>query len=130
MVNGIPLIEVPKEERRTMYKSLVVNGIKKKFCPLCRYTFKDNWAIESHYLSTACHYTCRFCGLRYNKQRTEFDDHVKEHILAGDKHTTHIFESKKNQTAPKIISTSRLRRSNPEVKLLIITIIKNLLFHI
>ncbi|KAK5640163.1 hypothetical protein RI129_010974 [Pyrocoelia pectoralis] len=112
-VNGIPLAEIPKDDRRTLYKSVTVNGIKRKFCPLCRYTFKDNWAIESHYFSTACHYTCRFCGVRFNKQRHEFDPHVKQHILAGDTHTTKIFASRKFQSTPRVINENRMKARPP-----------------
>lgn len=64
MVNGVPLMEIPKDERRTMYQNITISGVKRKFCPLCRYTFKDNWAIESHYISNSCLYTCRYCGIR------------------------------------------------------------------
>lgn len=112
-VNGIPLAELAKDDRRTLYKSVTVNGIKRKFCPLCRYTFKDNWAIESHYFSTACHYTCRFCGVRFNKQRHEFDPHVKQHILAGDTHTSKIFASRKFQSIPRVINENRLKSKPP-----------------
>ncbi|XP_018332101.1 uncharacterized protein LOC108741707 [Agrilus planipennis] len=109
MVNGTPLSEIPKDLRRTMFKSVTVNGVKRKFCSLCRYTFKDNWAIESHYFSSGCHYTCRFCGLRFNKQRAEFDDHIKNHILNGDKRTDKIFASRKAHLPPKVINQSRLK---------------------
>lgn len=64
VVNGVPLMDLPKDERRTLYQSITISGVKRKFCPLCRYTFKDNWAIESHYISNSCLYTCRYCGIR------------------------------------------------------------------
>ncbi|KAK4873332.1 hypothetical protein RN001_015361 [Aquatica leii] len=114
-VNGVALAEISKDDRRTLYVSVTVNSVKRKFCPLCRYTFKDNWAIESHYFSTACHYTCRFCGVRFNKQRHEFDAHVKQHILAGDSHTTKIFASRKFQSTPKVISETKMKARPPPV---------------
>ncbi|KAF2903459.1 hypothetical protein ILUMI_02721 [Ignelater luminosus] len=114
-VNGVLLSDLSKDDRRSLYKTVTVNGLKRKFCPLCRYTFKDNWAIESHYFSTACHYTCRFCGVRFNKQRNEFDDHIKEHVMAGDKHTTKIFASRKFHTVPRIINEKKVNVRPPPV---------------
>lgn len=64
MVNGIYLGDYTKEERKSFYQSMRIQGVNKKFCQLCRYCFKDNWAIESHYFSSACFYTCRYCGMR------------------------------------------------------------------
>lgn len=112
-VNGVRLENISKEDRRFLYTSVAVNGIKRKFCPLCRYTFKDNWAIESHYFSTACHYTCRFCGIRFNKQRNEFDNHIKRHIMNGDLHTTKIFASRKFQAIPKVIKNNKVKSVAP-----------------
>lgn len=64
MVGGVSLSEIPKDERRLLYQTITISGVKRKFCPLCRYTFKDNWAIESHYFSNSCFYTCKYCGIR------------------------------------------------------------------
>ncbi|KAF5296202.1 hypothetical protein FQA39_LY12656 [Lamprigera yunnana] len=112
-VNGIPLGDIPKDDRRTLYVSVTINGVKRKFCPLCRYTFKDNWAIESHYFSTACFYTCRHCGVRFNKQRHEFDPHVQQHIMANDPYTTKVFASRKFQSMPKVINENKMKARPP-----------------
>ena len=111
MVRGVPLADIPKLDRRVYYnRSYNMGGVKRKFCPLCRYTFKDNWAIELHYFSSACYYTCRFCGIRFNKQRVQFDDHVEQHVSKGDIRTDKIFVArKKNDPVPKILSdTSKI----------------------
>lgn len=68
-VNGIYLGDYTKEERKAFYQCMRIGGQTKRFCALCRYCFKDNWAVESHYFSFACFYTCRYCGMRFNKQR-------------------------------------------------------------
>ncbi|XP_044270521.1 uncharacterized protein LOC123015107 [Tribolium madens] len=110
-VNGIGLAEYSKEERKTFYKSMKIGGVNKKFCPLCRYSFKDNWAIESHYFSLACYYTCRYCGMRFNKQRHRFDEHVKEHEEQGDPLSTKIYAaSKLNNFVPRIIQPDKVKK--------------------
>lgn len=106
-VNGISLSDLPKEERRALYKTVMMSGLKRKFCQLCRFIFKDNWAIELHYFTSACHYTCRYCGVRFNKQRQIFDEHVQEHIRLGHPISKKIFQSrKKNDPIPKIVHES------------------------
>lgn len=113
MVNGVPLSEIPKLERRTYYnQNYNLNGVKRKFCPLCRYTFKDNWAIELHYFSSACYYTCRYCGIRFNKQRAQFDDHVNQHVKNGEKVTDKVFSArKKNDPVPKVLCDAKAARA-------------------
>ncbi|EEZ99574.1 uncharacterized protein LOC103314829 [Tribolium castaneum] len=112
-VHGIPLAEYSKEERKSFYKSMKVGGVNKKFCPLCRYSFKDNWAIESHYFSLACYYTCRYCGMRFNKQRHRFDEHVKEHEEQGDPLSTKIYAaSKLNNFVPREIQPDKVKKSS------------------
>lgn len=88
---------------RLLYKNITISGLKRKFCPLCRYTFKDNWAIESHYFSSSCHYTCRYCGIRFNKQRYQFDEHLKHHEEKGDEPSDKVFAPRKwNGAYPKV----------------------------
>lgn len=113
MVNGVLLSEIAKTERRAYYnQNYNLNGVKRKFCPLCRYTFKDNWAIELHYFSSACYYTCRYCGIRFNKQRAQFDDHVNHHIEKGDIKTDKIFSArKKNDPIPKVLCDAETARA-------------------
>lgn len=103
-VDGLPLSDYAKEERRAFYHSMRVGGVNKRFCPLCRYSFKDNWAIESHYFSMACYYTCRYCGMRFNKQRNRYDEHVEIHVKNKDEYSTKVFAaSKNNNIVPKVI---------------------------
>ncbi|XP_044756258.1 uncharacterized protein LOC123314898 [Coccinella septempunctata] len=103
-VDGLPLSDYAKEERRAFYHSMRVGGVNKRFCPLCRYSFKDNWAIESHYFSMACYYTCRYCGMRFNKQRNRFDEHVETHVQNKDEYSTKVFAaSKSNNIVPKVL---------------------------
>ncbi|XP_022920680.1 uncharacterized protein [Onthophagus taurus] len=113
VVNGVSLADIPKSERRLYYnRNYVVNGIKRKFCPLCRYTFKDNWAIELHYFSSACYYACRYCGIRFNKQRAIFDEHVNLHIQRGDPISDKVYASKKkNDPIPKVLCQGNSRTS-------------------
>lgn len=117
-VNGILLSELPKDERRTLYRNITISGVKRKFCPLCRYTFKDNWAIESHYFSSSCYYTCRYCGIRFNKQRYQFEEHIKQHQAKGDEPSTKVFAPRKwNGAFPKVISETKLKpRSPPKLR--------------
>lgn len=104
MIFGRPLTEFPKDERKLFYHTLRMGKVNKKFCQLCRFVFKDNWAIESHYFSQACHYTCRYCGMRFNKYRNYYDDHVQQHVQRGDEYTKKIFSaSKMKHTNPKLI---------------------------
>jgi hypothetical protein len=111
VVNGIALSDYSKEERKAFYKSMKIGGVNKKFCSLCRYSFKDNWAIESHYFSLACYYTCRYCGMRFNKQRHRFDDHVREHEERGDPLSTKIYAaSKLNNFVPRIIQPDKVKK--------------------
>ncbi|XP_076271977.1 uncharacterized protein LOC143203630 isoform X1 [Rhynchophorus ferrugineus] len=111
MVNGIYLGDYTKEERKMFYQCMRIGGQTKRFCPLCRYCFKDNWAIESHYFSSACHYTCRYCGMRFNKQRHRFDEHVQKHKDKDDPVSDKIFTASKiNNTMPKIIQPNKVRR--------------------
>lgn len=122
-VNGIPLSEIPKDDRRYLFKTILIAGVRRKFCPLCRFTFKDNWAIELHYFSSACYFTCRYCGVRFNKQRSIYDEHVQEHINNGHPISSKIFASrKKNDPVPKVIHETRIKtvasvlRKIPKVK--------------
>ncbi|RZC35293.1 uncharacterized protein BDFB_004101 [Asbolus verrucosus] len=111
VVNGIALSDYSKEERKAFYKSMKIGGVNKKFCSLCRYSFKDNWAIESHYFSLACYYTCRYCGMRFNKQRHRFDEHVREHEERGDPLSTKIYAaSKLNNFVPRIIQPDKVKK--------------------
>ncbi|XP_063931087.1 uncharacterized protein LOC135143150 isoform X2 [Zophobas morio] len=111
VVNGLALAEYSKEERKAFYKSMKIGGVNKKFCSLCRYSFKDNWAIESHYFSLACYYTCRYCGMRFNKQRHRFDEHVKEHEDQGDPLSTKIYAaSKLNNFVPRVIQPDKVKK--------------------
>lgn len=113
-VNGVLLSELPKDERRTLYRNMTISGVKRKFCPLCRYTFKDNWAIESHYFSSSCFYTCRYCGIRFNKQRYQFDEHIKQHQAKGDEPSTKVFAPRKwNGAFPKVVSETKLKPRTP-----------------
>ncbi|KAI4471485.1 zinc finger protein [Holotrichia oblita] len=113
MVNGVLLSEIPKTERRAYYnQNYNLNGVKRKFCPLCRYTFKDNWAIELHYFSSACYYTCRYCGIRFNKQRAQFDEHVQQHIDKGDVKSDKVYSArKKNDPIPKVLCDAKTARN-------------------
>ncbi|XP_066250506.1 uncharacterized protein [Euwallacea similis] len=114
MVNGIYLGDYTKEERKAFYQCMRIGGQTKRFCPLCRYCFKDNWAIESHYFSFACHYTCRYCGMRFNKQRHRFDEHVKEHKKKKESTSEKIYTaSKVNNTLPKVIQPDKVKRIVP-----------------
>lgn len=122
-VNGIPLSDISKDDRRYLFKTILITGVRRKFCPLCRFTFKDNWAIELHYFSSACYYTCRYCGIRFNKQRNIYDEHVKQHINAGDPISSKIYASrKKNDPIPKVIHETKIKtvasvlRKMPRVK--------------
>ncbi|ENN76040.1 hypothetical protein YQE_07413, partial [Dendroctonus ponderosae] len=81
MVNGIYLGDYTKEERKAFYQCMRIGGQTKRFCALCRYCFKDNWAIESHYFSFACFYTCRYCGMRFNKQRHRLEDYSSPPVI-------------------------------------------------
>lgn len=111
MVNGISLRDYEKEERKAFYQCIRIGGQTKRFCTLCRYCFKDNWAIESHYFSSACHYTCKYCGMRFNKQRHRYEEHVENHVKKGDQVSDKIFTaSKVNNTLPKIIQPNKVRR--------------------
>ncbi|KAJ8924959.1 hypothetical protein NQ315_001124 [Exocentrus adspersus] len=111
MVNGIYLGDYTKEERKSFYQSMRIQGVNKKFCHLCRYCFKDNWAIESHYFSSACYYTCRYCGMRFNKQRHRFEEHVEEHKTKKDEISDKVFAaSKLSNIVPKIINPQRIRK--------------------
>ncbi|KAL1516654.1 hypothetical protein ABEB36_000537 [Hypothenemus hampei] len=114
MVNGIYLGDYTKEERKAFYQCMRIGGQTKRFCPLCRFCFKDNWAIESHYFSFACHYTCKYCGMRFNKQRHRFDEHIKMHRKRKDSISEKIFTaSKVNNTMPKVIQPDKVKRVNP-----------------
>ncbi|XP_060535273.1 uncharacterized protein LOC132707430 [Cylas formicarius] len=110
MVNGVYLGDYTKEERKAFYQCMRVGGQTKRFCTLCRYCFKDNWAIESHYFSLACHYTCRHCGMRFNKQRHRFEEHVKEHADKRDPISEKIYTaSKVNNIVPKVIHPEKVK---------------------
>ncbi|XP_050300768.1 uncharacterized protein LOC126739235 isoform X2 [Anthonomus grandis grandis] len=114
MVNGVYLGDYTKEERKAFYQCMRIGGQTKRFCPLCRYCFKDNWAIESHYFSFACYYTCRHCGMRFNKQRHRFDDHTKEHKKKKDPISDKIYTaSKVNNTLPKVIQPDKVKKVVP-----------------
>lgn len=122
-VNGIPLSDIPKDDRRYLFKTILISGLRRKFCPLCRFIFKDNWAIELHYFSSACYYTCKYCGVRFNKQRSIFDEHVQDHINNGHGVSTKIFASrKKNDPIPKVIHETKIKtvasvlRKVPKIK--------------
>ncbi|KAJ8954074.1 hypothetical protein NQ318_004379 [Aromia moschata] len=107
MVNGIYLGDYTKEERKSFYQSMRIQGVNKKFCHL----FKDNWAIESHYFSSACYYTCRFCGMRFNKQRHRFTEHTEEHRSQNHEISDKIFAaSKLSNVVPKVINPQKARR--------------------
>ncbi|CAG9864756.1 unnamed protein product [Phyllotreta striolata] len=111
MVNGVYLGDYSKDERKLLYQTMRIQGVNKKFCPLCRYTFKDNWAIESHYFSLACYYTCRYCGMRFNKQRHKFKEHVDEHEANKDDFSEKIFAANKlSNVIPKVIHPPKPRR--------------------
>nr|CAH7747198.1 unnamed protein product [Callosobruchus chinensis] len=111
MVNGTYLGDYSKEERKKFYQTMRIQGVNKKFCHLCRYTFKDNWAIESHYFSSACYYTCRYCGMRFNKQRHKYDEHVEEHKKKNDKFSEKIYAaSKVSNVMPKVIQQPRPKK--------------------
>nr|CAI5824761.1 unnamed protein product [Callosobruchus analis] len=111
MVNGTYLGDYSKEERKKFYQTMRIQGVNKKFCHLCRYTFKDNWAIESHYFSSACYYTCRYCGMRFNKQRHKYDEHVEEHKKKKDKFSEKIYAaSKVSNVMPKVIQQPRPKK--------------------
>lgn len=111
MVNGIYLGDYTKEERKSFYQSMRIQGVNKKFCHLCRYCFKDNWAIESHYFSSACYYTCRYCGMRFNKQRHRFNEHVEEHKTQNHEVSDKIFAaSKLSNVVPKVINPQKVRK--------------------
>ncbi|KAK9881406.1 hypothetical protein WA026_016296 [Henosepilachna vigintioctopunctata] len=103
-VDGLPLSDYPKEERRAFYHSMRIGKVNKRFCALCRYSFKDNWAIESHYFSMACYYTCRYCGMRFNKQRNRFEEHLEVHIKNNHEYSKKVFAaSKNNNIVPKVL---------------------------
>ncbi|XP_057671512.1 uncharacterized protein LOC130903436 isoform X1 [Diorhabda carinulata] len=111
MVNDVYLGDYSKDDRKLLYQSMRIGGVNKKFCPLCRYTFKDNWAIESHYFSLACYYTCRYCGMRFNKQRHKFKEHCDEHETKKDEVSEKIYAaSKLSNIIPKIIHPPKPRR--------------------
>ncbi|XP_050501254.1 uncharacterized protein LOC126881193 isoform X2 [Diabrotica virgifera virgifera] len=111
MVNEVYLGDFSKDDRKLLYQSMRIQGVNKKFCPLCRYTFKDNWAIESHYFSLACYYTCRYCGMRFNKQRHKFKEHCEEHETKKDEISEKIFAaSKLSNIIPKVIHPPKPRR--------------------
>ncbi|XP_018564119.1 uncharacterized protein LOC108905633 isoform X2 [Anoplophora glabripennis] len=111
MVNGIYLGDYTKEERKSFYQSMRIQGVNKKFCHLCRYCFKDNWAIESHYFSSACYYTCRYCGMRFNKQRHRYNEHVEEHKTQNHDISDKIFAaSKLSNVVPKVINPQKARK--------------------
>lgn len=78
-VNGKPLKDYDKTERRNFYKSINIDGVKRKFCPICRHTFKDNWAIDIHYLNSSCQYTCKYCGLKFKFHKDLYPEHLKSH---------------------------------------------------
>lgn len=114
VVNGVYLGDYSKEERKVFYQCMRIGGQTKRFCPLCRYCFKDNWAIESHYFSFACYYTCRYCGMRFNKQRHRFEEHTNEHIKKGDTLSEKIYTaSKVNNILPKVIQPDKVKRVVP-----------------
>ncbi|XP_019761887.1 uncharacterized protein LOC109538897 [Dendroctonus ponderosae] len=114
MVNGIYLGDYTKEERKAFYQCMRIGGQTKRFCALCRYCFKDNWAIESHYFSFACFYTCRYCGMRFNKQRHRFDEHVQDHKKHEHSLSDKIYTaSKLNNTLPKIIQPDKVKKIVP-----------------
>lgn len=122
-VNGVPLSDISKDDRRYLFKTILISGLRRKFCPLCRFIFKDNWAIELHYFSSACYYTCKYCGIRFNKQRSVYDDHVREHQSKGDSLSTKIYASrKKNDPIPKVIQETKIKtvasvlRKIPKIK--------------
>ncbi|CAH2008390.1 unnamed protein product [Acanthoscelides obtectus] len=111
MVNGMYLGDYSKEERKQFYQTMRIQGVNKKFCHLCRYTFKDNWAIESHYFSSACYYTCRYCGMRFNKQRHKYDEHVAEHTKKNDKFSEKVYAASKiSNVMPKILQQPRPKK--------------------
>ncbi|XP_074032895.1 uncharacterized protein isoform X2 [Leptinotarsa decemlineata] len=111
MVNNVYLGDYSKDDRKLLYQSMRVQGVNKKFCPLCRYTFKDNWAIESHYFSLACYYTCRYCGMRFNKQRHKFTEHVDEHKAQNHDISEKVYAaSKLSNIIPKVIHPPKPRR--------------------
>lgn len=78
-VNGKPLKDYDKIERRSLYKTIHLDGVKRKFCPICRHTFKDNWAIDIHYLNSSCQFTCKYCGLKFKFHQDLFPEHLKTH---------------------------------------------------
>lgn len=82
------------------------------FFNVFRYSFKDNWAIESHYFSSACYYTCKYCGMRFNKQRHRFDEHIQEHASRGDPIVLDKIyaPSKVNNYMPKVIMPDKAKR--------------------
>lgn len=115
-VDGVPLGDFTKEERRAFYRSLRVGGVVKRFCKLCRYSFKDNWAIEAHYFSMACYFTCRYCGMRFNKQRARFKEHVDQHKEQKDPISTKVFAaSKLNNIVPKVVYPQKRQKTIPQI---------------
>ncbi|CAH1155264.1 unnamed protein product [Phaedon cochleariae] len=110
-VNGFYLGDYAKDDRKLLYQSMRIAGVNKKFCTLCRYTFKDNWAIESHYFSLACFYTCRYCGMRFNKQRHKFEEHVDEHKAEKHEVSAKVYAaSKLSNVIPKVLHPPKPRR--------------------
>lgn len=109
-VNGVLLRSMDKRTRRECFKSMIVNGVKRKFCPLCRHTFKDNWAIENHYMSGVCMYTCKFCARKFKYHKDLFHDHMKTH--AGEL-PNKIFGPKDRQL--KQLKKKRLLKQNRTV---------------
>lgn len=109
-LNGTSLKDIPKDERGDFYQSVRLNGANRKFCNLCRYTFKDNWAIELHYMSRTCYYSCNYCGVKFNKNKYSFAKHIDDHKAAGHFKSDKVFVNKsKSGTVPKLLSASCLR---------------------
>lgn len=95
---GLPLKQYTREQRKAFYPTIRIGNVNRKFCHLCRYSFKDSWAIEGHYFSLACIYTCKYCGMRFNKYRQSFGDHVNAHQKRGDPISTRTFAASKTNT--------------------------------
>lgn len=90
--NGQLLKSIPKEVRNTYYQSVIFCGARKKFCQLCRYTFKDNWSMDNHYFLATCCQSCHYCGMKFHKRnKHELPGHVNAHELAGHTKSLSVF---------------------------------------
>lgn len=114
-INGVPLGQIGKKDRLYLYQTIRIQNIQRKFCTECRFTFKDNWAMDKHYTTLACLYTCRYCGRRFNSMRQVFENHVQMHVESGHGKSQKIFATnRRNDPNPRVINPATVRFLSPQ----------------